>query len=32
MDIYTIVEFGDNDKWFVMACDTIKGNKYSYLI
>lgn len=30
--LYTVVEFGDNDKWFVMAEKVIDGNKYSYMI
>ena len=30
--VHTIVEFGDNDKWFVIAEKMINGNKYSYLI
>ena len=30
--LYTIVEFNDNDKWFVIAEKVINGNKYSYLI
>lgn len=30
--LYTIVEFDDNDKWFVMAEKVIDGSKYSYLI
>lgn len=30
--LYTVVEFGDNDKWFVIAEKVIDGSKYSYLI
>lgn len=30
--LYTVVEFSDNDKWFVIAEKVIDGNKYSYLI
>ena len=30
--LYTIVEFDDNDKWFVMYEKEIDGIKYSYLI
>ena len=30
--LYTIVEFDDNDKWFVMYEKEIDGTKYSYLI
>lgn len=30
--LYTVVEFGDNDKWFVMAEKVIDGSKYSYMI
>lgn len=30
--LYTVVEFDDNDKWFVMAEKVIDGIKYSYMI
>ena len=30
--LHTVVEFGDNDKWFVLAEKVIDGSKYSYLI
>lgn len=30
--LHTVVEFGDNDKWFVLAEKLIDGSKYSYLI
>ena len=30
--LHTVVEFGDNDKWFVLADKVIDGSKYSYLI
>ena len=30
--LHTVVEFGDNDKWFVLAEKVIDGTKYSYLI
>ena len=30
--LYTVVEFDDNDKWFVMAEKIIDGIKYSYMI
>lgn len=30
--LHTVVEFGDNDKWFVIAEKMIDGYKYSYLI
>ena len=30
--LYTVVEFDDNDKWFVIAEKVIDGSKYSYMI
>ena len=30
--LYTVVEFEDNDKWFVIAEKVIDGSKYSYMI
>ena len=30
--LYTVVEFDDNDKWFVMAEKIIDGIKNSYMI
>lgn len=30
--LYTIVDFGNNDKWFVVAEKIINNTKYSYLI
>ena len=30
--LHTIVEFDENDKWFVLAEKVIDGDKYSYLV
>lgn len=30
--LYTTVDFGQNDKWFVAFENTIDGEKYSYLV
>ena len=30
--LQTVVEFGENDKWFVLAEKVIDGSKYSYLV
>ena len=30
--LHTIVEFDENEKWFVLAEKEISGSKYSYLI
>lgn len=30
--LHTVVEFDENDKWFVLAEKVIDGSKYSYLI
>lgn len=30
--LHTVVEFDDNDKWFVLAERVIEGTKYSYLV
>ena len=30
--LYTVVEFDENDKWFVLAERIINGSKYSYLV
>ena len=30
--LYTVIEFDDNDKWFVIAEKVIDGSKYSYMI
>ena len=30
--LHTVVEFGENDKWFVLAENVINGSKYSYLV
>ena len=30
--LHTVVEFDENDKWFVMAEKSIDGTKYSYLV
>lgn len=30
--LHTIVEFDENDKWFVLAEKMIDGSKYSYLV
>ncbi len=30
--LHTIVEFDENDKWFVLAERVIDGAKYSYLV
>lgn len=30
--LHTVVEFDENDKWFVLAEKVIDGSKYSYLV
>ena len=30
--LHTVVEFDENDKWFVLAEKMIDGSKYSYLV
>lgn len=30
--LHTVVEFGENDKWFVLAEKVVNGFKYSYLV
>ena len=30
--LHTVVEFDENDKWFVLAERIINGSKYSYLV
>ena len=30
--LYTVVQFNDDDKWFVIAEKVIDGSKYSYMI
>lgn len=30
--LHTVVEFDENDKWFVLAEKIINGSKYSYLV
>lgn len=30
--LHTVVEFDDDDKWFVLAEQVIDGTKYSYLV
>lgn len=30
--LYTVVELGDNEKWFVIAETEYEGDKYSYLV
>ena len=30
--LHTVVEFDENDKWFVLAEKVIEGSKYSYLV
>ena len=30
--LYTVVEFDENDKWFVLAERIINGSKFSYLV
>lgn len=30
--LHTVIEFDENDKWFVLAEKIINGSKYSYLV